>query len=136
VTDDREVPQKGSARARSAKQLERQERAFALSLDGLTHREIAAALSIDKKTAARDIAAEAQRRADELGDRRETEQAIHLARLDRLYRRAEALERVPGIGALATCAKILEQRARLLGLDAPTKLDSAMDGLLRALDVD
>jgi transposase len=128
--------QKGSARARSSAQLERQERAFALHLDGLTHREIAAAMGIDKKTVARDLAAEAERRADELHDRREAEAAIHLARLDRLYRRAEALERVPGSGALATCARVLELRAKVLGLDAATKVDVGMQGLLDALDAD
>jgi hypothetical protein len=107
-----------------------------LSLDGLTHRAIAAAMGIDKKTVARDLQAEAQRRADEVGDRRETEQALHLARIDSLYFKALAFAAVPGSGSLATCAKLLEQRARVLGLDAPTKLDTALDGLLRALDTD
>ena len=117
--------QKGAAhahtRARTPKQLERQEQVFRLSvLEGLTHREIAAKLKIDKKTVARDI---------------EAEKAMHLARLDDLYKRSLNLAGLAGVGGLAAAGKALEMRARILGLDAPTKVDAGLADLLNALAI-
>lgn len=123
-------------RARTALQLERQEKIFVLNvIGGKSHREIAALLKIDKKTVASDIKAEAKRRAGEIAERRETEQAMHLARVDGFYFRSMELAMVAGSGALGAAGKALEMRAKILGLDAPTKVELGLQTLLDALDV-
>lgn len=122
---------------RSPRQLERQRMCFELCvIEGLTHAEAALKLGINRKTVDRDVQVEAELRADELADRRETEKVMHLARLDDLYREALLLKDAPGLGALAVCEKVLAQRAKVLGLDAPTKIEIGIQGLLAALDVD
>lgn len=123
-----------TARGRSAAQLDRQERAFALSvLDGKTYRVIAGLLGCDKDTVTRDIRAELTRRADEIADRRELEQAQHLALIEDLYQKAMAASSTPGTGAFSSAGKALEMRAKLLGLDAPARPDVALQTLVEAL---
>ena len=121
---------------RTPKQLERQERCFEMHIvEGKTCRQIGAELHIDADTAARDINAESLRRASEIAARREVEQAQHIARIDDLYRKSIALSSAAGTGALGAAGKALEMRAKILGLDAPTKIDVGLSTLLDALDV-
>ena len=101
---------------------------------GLTVRQIAAKLKIDPGTVITDLRAEEQLRADETAEQRETMLARQLAVVDDLYRKSMAKAGKPGTGALAAAAKALEMRARLLGLDAPTKVDVGLDKLLEALE--
>jgi hypothetical protein len=122
-------------RARTPKQIERQEQVFALSvLHGKSHRAIAATLKVNKKTVSRDIEEEAQRRADEIEHRRDVEQAMHLARIDHLYRRGLDLAGTPGAGGLAAAGKALEMRARMLGLEKAPPVDDFREQLLRAME--
>lgn len=122
-------------RARTAKQLDRQEKAFVLSVvDGLSTRAIAKQLRVDRKTVQSDVRFEAERRAEEIEQRRATEQAMQVTRLDHLFRRGMELAKTPGAGGLSAAAKSLEMRARLLGLDRVDKKDDVMDKLLQALD--
>lgn len=125
------------ARERTAAQLQRQERVFALSvLDGRTHREIAKELGLDRGTVARDLRAEAERRSEEIAERREVEHATQLALVDNLFYRSMEMAHTAGAGGLAAAAKALEMRSRLLGLDQAVKLDTGLEGLLKALDAD
>jgi transposase len=123
------------ARARTRKQLNRQEHVFTLNvIDGLSVRAIAKQLGVDRKTIQSDLAHEARRRADEIEQRRDTEQATHLAKLDHVFQRGLELATKPGAGGLAAAAKSLELRARVLGLEKAPKADPATDALIAAMN--
>lgn len=164
------------SRPRTPHQLDRQEKCFTLSIEGKSYRTIAAEMKIDMKTVMTDVAAEQQRRADELGARRETEKARAVATYENVIRRAvmksEVMDRIAD-AAMAdvehareqerrrvdngerppayeeqrdfgfkcndrTLDAILKARERIdkvLGVDAPTKVDLGLSALLEALDV-
>lgn len=123
------------ARRRTAIQLERQEKVFALRvIERKTVREVAAELSISQETVISDERCELERRSAEIEERRETEKAAHLALIDNLYRESMASKGLPGTGALGAAAKAIEMRAKILGLDAPTKIDHGLQELVNALD--
>jgi hypothetical protein len=145
------------ARARTARQLERQERVFVRSVvDGLPYRAIAAELGVCLSTIVKDIRHEEERRAEELGERREVEKARAIAIYERvileglrLARKADESVEYGGDGAgpagvaapFASLARGLDSAVRareridkILGVDVPTKVDSAMEKLLQALD--
>ena len=96
-------------------------RALELRSMGWTFRAIAEAIGVDVKTAFRDV-------TDALADHRESYaetaadvRTVELARLDRLWRRAEDLlesDDDDGAKAIGAALRIMERRARLLGLDA------------------
>lgn len=120
---------------RTPQQLERQERVFTLNvLEGKTIRQIAAIEKIDTKTVLKDIRAEAARRAEERSATREHDLEVHLAKLDDLALKALQDRLMPGTGAYGAVAKALEMRAKLLGLDAPTKIDVGIKTFLDALE--
>jgi hypothetical protein len=124
----------GKGKERTAQQLERQERVFELRvIERMTVRQVAAAMKIDQKTVIADERAELQRRADEIAGRREVEQAAHMAMIDNLLQTSRRNASIPGTGALGAQAKALEMRAKLLGLDAPTKVDVGMEKILEAI---
>ncbi len=95
-------------------------RALELRSMGWTFRAIAEATGVDVKTAFRDV-------SDALADHRESYaetaadvRTVELARLDRLWRRAEDMLAdgdADGAKAIAAAIRIMERRARLLGLD-------------------
>ena len=95
-------------------------RALELRSMGWTFRAIAEATGVDVKTAFRDV-------ADALADHRESYaetaadvRTVELARLDRLWRRAEEMLAdgdADGAKAISAAIRIMERRARLLGLD-------------------
>jgi len=124
------------ARRRTEAQLERQNRVFNLHIEGKTHREIKAELGISLETVVSDIRHEAVRRAEENAEVREEQQAVQLARMDSLYRDAAKRFDVPGSSSLPTAAKVLEMRAKLLGLDAPLKVEGALTVLAESLAED
>lgn len=132
--EQKPVVQSRTTRKRTPRQLERQEKAFAMHLDGMTYREIAAELKCDKETVQHDIHHELERRAEELAEHREVEKAHQLALVDDLYKKSMANRSNAGTGALGAAGKALEMRAKLLGLDAPTKIDLGLSTLVDALD--
>lgn len=95
-------------------------RALELRSMGWTFRAIAEATGVDVKTAFRDV-------SDALADHRESYaetaadvRTVELARLDRLWRRAEDMLAdgdADGAKAISAAIRIMERRARLLGLD-------------------
>lgn len=142
--------QKTRARARTAVQLARQQKCFELSvLGGKTVREIAIELKIDKDTAARDIYAEQVRRRDENAQRVDFESARAIGFYERMIARSmkradmadtlmaslldspqcdESGEKRKGVQwvsdrSLETAMKARERIDKLLGLDAPTKVE-------------
>jgi hypothetical protein len=130
--DRRAKPSKG--RRRTALQLSRQEQVFELSvLQGKTIRQISAQLEITQETVIKDLRAEEARRSEELAAQRENAQARHLGMIDHLFERSMDLRGIPGTGALGAAAKAVEMRAKILGLDAPTKVDLGVQALWDAL---
>lgn len=137
MTDTSKGGQSGVARARTPRQLERQEKVFVRSvLDGRSDRQIAKEMGLSRKTVRADILAESYRRADEMASQRDVARAEHLSLLQDLYQRSLALAKTPGSGALNAAAKCLEQRSKLLGLDQPSQTDPFIEKLLAALDGD
>ena len=123
-----------TARKRNLVQLARQEKAFELVvLAGKTIRQAAAEIGCNPETVLSDLKHEASRREAELGDLRESEKARHLAMVEDLYQKSLTLAAMPGTGAIGAAAKALEMRAKLLGLDAPTKVDLGLQTLVEAL---
>lgn len=127
-----------AVRARTAQQLARQERVFELSvLEGKTYREIMAELGIASDTLVDDMRYEEARRADELAARRETALARSVAFYDTVKKKA--LNRadnplMPGdSGRYADALKAQERIDKLQGLDAPTRVDVGVVGLLAAI---
>lgn len=120
---------------RTALQLDRQEQVFRMRvIERMTVRQVAAELKISQQTVIDDERAELQRRADEIENRREVEKAAHLALIDDLYLESMNAKDAPGTGALGAAAKAIEMRAKILGLDAPTKIDIGVQTLVDALD--
>lgn len=120
---------------RTAQQLSRQEQVFKLRvLERMTVRQVAAKLKIAPETVTKDERAELELRASEIEDRRATEKAAHLAIIDDLYLQSMKRKGTPGTGALGAAAKAVEMRAKILGLDAPTKVDVGLQKLVDALN--
>lgn len=117
------------------KRLLRQEEVFRKRIiERRTVRAVAEEMGLCLQTVIDDCKAELQRRADELADRRETEKVEQLSMVEDLYLQSLAMREVPGSGALGAAGKALEMRARILGLDAPTKVDVGLQKLFAAFD--
>jgi transposase len=139
-------------RRRTAAQLERQEKHFNMSvLDGLTYREIKAKTGASLETIVADIREEALRRADELGDRRESEKARSVAFYESIKVKAlrkselndKILEKIlAGEGgkvsdrSLEAALKAQERIDKIQGVDAPTKVDLGLQQLIDAINSD
>jgi len=143
---------------RTPQQLERQERVFNLSvIENKTIREIAAEESINPATVMSDLRHEEQRRADEISERRELEKAraisfySHVAQEGlRLAAQADGIEEIGGgdddekpprlvskaalARGLDSAIKARERQDKILGIDAPTKLDVGLQLLADALN--
>lgn len=141
----RKSGQSGHSRARTPAQLERQTKAYEMSIDGMSHRAIADKLNVDRKTVAADIHAEATRRADEIAKRREVEKARSVSTYERVIQRAvkksdmyDEIALTPGSKVTdRTLEAIIHARERIdkvLGIDAPTKVEIGVESLLKALD--
>jgi len=140
-----ESGQSGTTRERTPAQLERQEKAYDLHISGKTYRQIAEILSCDKDTVTTDIRAEQQRRADEIAERREVEKARAVSLYERVIDRAlkksdiyDELVMQPGAKVTdRTLEAVIHARERIdkvLGVDAPTKIDLGLDKLFTAFD--
>lgn len=144
------------ARARTARQLDRQGRIFERSVvDQVPYRSIAKEFGVCVATVVKDVRHEEARRADELGERREVEKARAIAVYERVilegFRLAKKADETVEFGGedagssgvaapFASLARGLDSvvRAReridkILGTDAPTKTDLAMEQLLAAM---
>lgn len=140
---------KGTSRARSPRQLERQNKSYNLHLVGKSYDAIAVELAVDRKTVMRDVAAEGKLRAAELGDRRATEIARSVDLYTEVIRRAgeratiadEILEAIKGGSearvndqSLQVMINARERIDKVLGVEAAVKIDVGMQPLLEALN--
>lgn len=130
---------------RTVIQKERQEKVFLRHVGGETIRQIAADLRCSTATVTRDLRAEEARRADELAERRATETARAVAYYEEVARDAKRRgEFYDELLAERNGAKVsdhtldarIQARTRidkLLGIDAPTKIEVGVQALVDAL---
>lgn len=120
----RTSPKTSPARLRA---VERAGQALALRADGRTFHEIAERLGYRSRQAAHDAVQRALLLT--LQEPAQTVRALDLERLDRLwlahFKRAEQGR----VSSAHVCIRILERRARLLGLDAPEKIDANVNAV-------
>jgi hypothetical protein len=102
---------------------ERRQRALELRIAGASYRQIAAQLKIslgqaynDVDDSLKELAILQNRKAERLRD-------IELARLERLTVALQNKVRVGDTPAIRTMVSIMDRRAKLMGLDLPTKHD-------------
>jgi hypothetical protein len=110
-------------RGEDAKKRARANQALELRIAGATYRQIAAQLGVSEKAAYYDVQDELGRLDPIIHGQAERLRELEAARLDRLN-----VALAPGIkagtpGAIFAAVKVMERRAKLCGLDAPTKLE-------------
>jgi transcriptional regulator len=132
-------------RGQSEEAAERRVRALQLRILGLSYRRIAAELNVSEAQSFRDVQSELDRLAKQAQENAEQLRTLELRRLDEMQA-AIAPQLFPAkgnnanLGAIDRALRIMERRARLLGLDAPEKKEmSGADGsplLVKLLYVD
>lgn len=116
------MPRIGRNPAEAHSIMERQKKALAMRLAGATLREISDALGVDLSTISRDI----QRAlADIPREEADALRKIEVQRLDRLQRAVWTKALGGDLSAVDRAVKIVDRRAKLLGLDAPQKVEVA-----------
>ena len=99
---------------------ERRNKALDMRSRGYSYTDIAKALGISRSTAHKYVTAELDKLRAETRASAAQIRSLELARLDRLWRRAEEMLAdgdADGAKAIAAAIRIMERRARLLGLD-------------------
>lgn len=117
------------SRKTNAAQIEfRRQKVAANLIGGMNYREIAAALGVSIGTVASDVKIIFARWKGEQVQSAEQWIALELRRCDRLINTLwnDATDGKPG--AIDRVLKVMERRAKLLGLDAPTKQDVTSGG--------
>jgi len=107
------------------RQNERRALAVQLRLAGKTYEEIAARLGVGRSAAYRIISRELVRRAKEDGIQLEQLRALELGRLDEMQAALWPKVQAGIVDAILGVLRILERRARLLGLDSPARHEVA-----------
>lgn len=113
--------------AAKARTLERQAKALELRRMGKGYAEIAAAVGIGKSQAHRLVQAGLQDARDQIAARADDLRAVELSRLDGMLAGLWPDARKGNQGAVDRVLRIMERRARMLGLDAPTRHTLAGD---------
>lgn len=108
--------------AATATKLDRQAKALELRRAGLSYREIAAKIGIGKSQAQRLVEAGLEQVRDEVDAEARDLKAIELSRLDAMLSGLWPDARRGAHGAVDRVLRIMERRAKLLGLDAPLKM--------------
>jgi predicted transcriptional regulator len=104
---------------KSPARTERAARAFALRKAGLSYRDIGAELGVSHVIVYRDVQAAIKAFIDEAREHHTQIMAIEAARLDDLQRVMWEQAAMGDRRAVDTVLKIMERRAKLLGLDTP-----------------
>lgn len=124
----------GYARARTAAQLERQAKVYDYHVAGVSARKIAAKLGIDKSTVVRDIAEERRLRVEAAGEDAEVCRVDAIAFYEAIKRRS--ITASDDSRWVPEAVKAQTRIDRIRGVDQPLKIDTGLEGLLKALDVD
>ena len=101
--------------------VERRNTALDMRSRGYSYTDIAKALGVSRSTAHKYVTTELDKIREETRASAEQVRGLELSRLDRLWRRAEELldsDDDDGAKAIGAALRIMERRARLLGLDA------------------
>lgn len=114
--------------ATTAESLDRERKAIELRRAGYTYDDIATTLGYADHTGARDACIRAIKRATDTGSVDELRQQ-ELDRLDKLQTKAWAMAMNNDLQAVATCLRIIDRRAKLLGLDAPVRQEITVEHL-------
>jgi hypothetical protein len=121
-----QTPRRRASRHRppgdDAKRRERAQKALDLRIVGATYRQIAAQLAVNERTAYYDVQHELASLDAVITQKAERLRDLEAARLDRLH-----VALAPGIQAgipstIVAAVRVMERRAKLFGLDAPTKI--------------
>jgi acyl carrier protein phosphodiesterase len=104
---------------KSPARVERAARAFALRKAGLSYRDIGLELGVNHATVYKDVQATIKQFLDEAREHHTQIMAIEAARLDDLQRVMWEQAAMGDRRAVDTVLKIMERRAKLLGLDTP-----------------
>lgn len=136
----------GKGKVRTPLQLDRQERVFELSvMQGKTMRAIAAELDIACETVTLDLRCEQERRSDEIASRRDQEKARAVEFYQKIIAKALVKSELydtllaERAGAkisdhsLDAALKARERIDKVLGVDAPTKVELGIQSLLDAI---
>lgn len=107
---------------------DRRQDVLLLRRNGLSIRAIAAKVGISPVTVLADLRAGLQAVIEETKDRAEENRAIDLERIDAAVELAMREIESGNIDAIDKLVKLLDRRAKLLGIDAPTKTDVTSDG--------
>lgn len=113
--------------AKTIRTSERQQRAYALRLEGKTIREIAAELGCSAMTTYRMVEAEIERQMATRDASVKRQQSIVADRLDRLIREVWPRVEQGDVMAIAQVVKIEERRCKLLGLDEPQRVQTTLE---------
>ena len=111
----------GRKRSEKGAILERQLQALELRKAGWPFHEIGDRLGISTSQAFKDVSAQLKRLAALALDNAEELRQLELERLDMLIQGLEPMARVGNPGAVNSYLRVMERRAKLLGLDAPVR---------------
>lgn len=107
----------------------RRRQVLELRRDGLSLRAIGDILNVDHSTVAKDLQAMLKQLAKDNADKAEEQRALDLDRIDKALEVVMAAVASNDVGAVNALDKLLTRRAKLLGLDAPTRQEvSGPDG--------
>lgn len=109
-----------------ARELEKQ--ALRLRLAGATYQAIGDALGVSQAAAYKAIRRVLEKTVQQSTESADELRQVEITRLDMLYLKMSPLADSGSMGAVDRCLRIMERRARLLGLDAPAKTDITTDG--------
>ena len=111
-------------------------RALELRKRGLNYTQIGKKLGCHRSTACRYVLSELENLADKCREEAVHVRDLELQRLDALYLKAwEAVEE-GDLPAIDRCLRIMERRAKLLGLDAAEKVEHSGDLVINLRSVD
>jgi len=106
---------------------ERRQQALDFRKAGYSYRDIGARLEVSHEQARRDVEAALAALVADTKDSAEQLRQLELERLDMLTKALEPMAAVGNPGAVNSFLRVMERRAKLLGLDAPVKQDISVD---------
>lgn len=112
---------------------ERRAKVWKLRLSGAHYRDIAREVGVDASTVCRDLAADRAAFITFRAEAAEDDREMALQRLDRLWVSVEVRLRDGHPSAVRDGVRVIDQRARLLGLHAPVKLAGPTGGPIEAV---
>ena len=123
---------KASARRLAAR--EREIKALELRKAGATYVQIAEALGISRAGAHKVVLRALARLEKEAGEEAEHLRRLEIERLDAMLLAIWPHVKKGSLGAIDRAIRIMERRAKLLGLDAPTKADIQGEQVIRIIE--